>query len=156
MRSFIAILVVALLAGGCANKTRSNLKSPAKSASLFEYNSSDFGDTHYLIRIVELERNVKTSKLKLTCETWLPPTAGIMWTMRGIFEIAKVRGFEYFINLKEWDDDDGGHFYIIGFTNKVGPNIHDEFGDEFTLTNEYRQPRGFFSVSDCRSIFEPK
>ena len=128
-------------------------QATTNSASLVEINSADDGDTNCMMRIIELERGTKTSKLKLTYEKMGSSVGSSMFIMRAFYEVAKARGTEYFTNLKEWDDADGGRLYIGGFTNKKDANIRDEFGPEFTQTNKYGQVRLFMSVSQCNMLW---
>lgn len=79
-----------------------------------------------------------------------------MFIMSAFYEVAKSRGMEYFINLKEWEDSEGGRLYIGGFTNTKDADIHKEFGTQYAITNEYGQARGYMSVSQCRMLFEKK
>ena len=147
MRATIAFLAVALLTSGCANEA-------AKPTSmLVQVSSADYGDTKCMMKIVELERNAKTSRLRLTYKKMGSSVGSSMFIMRGFYEVAKARGAEYFTNLKEWDDPDGGRIFIAGFTDTKNANIHDEFGKEFSLTNDYGQARGYMSVSQCNLLW---
>jgi hypothetical protein len=147
-RVAFAVIVAVLVA--------SNAKAATNATDLVQVSSADFGDTNCLMRIVELERNANTSKLKLTYKKMGSSVGSSMFIMRGFYEVAKARGTEYFINLKEWDAPDGGYFYIGGFTNTKDADIHKEFGNEYSLTNDYGQARGYMSVSQCRMLFERK
>ena len=148
-------LAICLLSAGCHTSAPQDRASESrlpetviKPPSLVQIDSRDYGDTHCMYRIVELERNAKTSRLKLTYEKIGSACAGRMFTMRACYEIAKARGAEYLTNLKEWDDPEGGHIFIIGFTNTKDADIHTEFGDDFTVKNTYGQSRIFMSVSE--------
>jgi hypothetical protein len=147
MKSAFLPVVVAMLVACC-------VQAATNSASLVEIKAADFGNTNSTVKIVELERNAKTSKLKLTYGPMGSSVVGSsMFIMRGFYEVAKARGTEYFTNLKEWDDPDGGRLYIGGFTNKKDADILTEFGEEFSLTNEYGQTRMFMSVSQCKMLW---
>lgn len=124
------------------------------STSQFSFNSSDYGDTHYLIRLVELDRNEKTSTIRVTQKTLLPPTAGIMTLTRGFYELAKSRGAEYFVNLKEWNDNEGGRIYVVGFTNTKDADLKKEFGEMYDYQNESDHKRDYMSVSECKMLFD--
>jgi len=151
MYGFIPILLLF-----SSNTTAQQLDSDAatiNSTSLVEINSADYGDTNCLMKIVELERNANTSKLKLTyrklggCSV-----GGSMFIMSAFYEVAKARGMEYFTNLKEWDDPEGGRLYIGGFTNTKDADIQKEFGHEFARTNDSGQSRGYISVSMLKQL----
>ena len=124
--------------------------------SLVVVDSADFGDTNTHMRIEEIERNGNTSKLRLTYEMMGSSVGSSMFIMRGFYEVAKSRGTEYFINLKEWDDPNDGYCYIAGFTNTKDADIKKEFGAEYELENKYGQDRGYMSVSDCNMIWGNK
>ena len=123
------------------------------SVPLVVLDSADYGDTNFLMRIEEIKRNPKTSVLKMTYKKMGSSVGSSMFIMRGFYEVAKSRSNEYFINLKEWDAEDGGRLYIGGFTDKQNADIHSEFGSEFALTNEYGQARIFMSVSQCNLLW---
>lgn len=124
--------------------------------ALVEINSADWGDTNSLMRIVELERNDRTSKLKLTYRRMGTSVGSSMFIMRGFYEIAKARGAEYFINLKEWDDPEGGRLYVGGFTNRKDADPGREFGAEFARTHDLAPAGNFMSVSQLKLLFEKK
>lgn len=140
-------MIAAMLIGGSAGAV-------TNAPVLIRISSADFGDTNCLMKIEELERNANTSKLKLTYKKMGSSVGSSMFIIRGFYEVAKARGTEYFINLKEWDDVDGGRVYIGGFTNTKDAEIQKEFGSEYALTNDYGQARGYMSVSECRILFE--
>jgi len=122
--------------------------------TLVQIDSKDFGDTNSLIKIVEFERNTNTSKLRMTHQKMGSSVGSSMFIMRGFYEVAKARGEEYFINLKEWDDKDGSRIYIAGFTNTKDADLKMEFGAEYDYNNESGQKRGFMSVSQLKMFFE--
>ena len=146
MKSIFLTMLFAMLVTGSA-------QAATNSTSLVEINSADYGDTNCMMRIVELERGPNTSRLKLTYDKMGSSVGSSMFIMRAFYEVAKARGTEYFTNLKEWDDADGGTLYIGGFTDKKDANIQDEFGADFTPTNKYGQVRLFMSVSQCNMLW---
>lgn len=147
MKILIAVAAVGILMA-------SNVLAATNTASLVDVISSDYGDTNSLLRVVELERNANTSKLRLTYKKMESSVGSSMFIMLAFYEVAKSRGMEYFINLKEWEDSDGSRLYIGGFTNTKDADIRKEFGDKYALTNEYGQARGYMSVSQCCILFE--
>jgi len=144
MRSLVPIIVVTILIAGLAG-------AATNSTALVQIDS---GDTIYLMKIVELERDTNTSKLRLTYKKMGSSVGSSMFIMRGFYEVAKARGAEYFVNLKEWDDKNGGRIYIAGFTNTKNADLRKEFGEEYSYENEYDQKRGFMSVSQLKMFFE--
>ena len=141
------IAVVGLLAflAGCS-----------KSPKLVEVNSADYGDTECQMKVAELERNATTSKLRLTYTKLGSSVGSSMFIMRGFYEVATARGTEYFFNLEECEDEDGGRLYIGGFTNNKEPDFQAEFGEEFSPTNKYGQAITPMSVSQCDMLWANK
>jgi hypothetical protein len=107
------------------------------------------------MKIEEVERKEKTSLLKLTYKKMGSSVGSSIFIMKAFYDIAKVRGREYFINLKEWDGKDGAHYYIAGFSNNKKLGIK-QFGKDFTEKNKYNQKRRFMSVSECEIFFGNK
>ena len=145
----IVILVIFLFVNGCSKDTPNPV-------SLVKIESKDYGDTEYNIVIEEIERNGKTSKVKLTYDEMGSSVGSSMFIMKGFHEIAKARGDEYFTNLKEWAAPDGGRFYVGGFTNNPDPNIQEEFGFEYSPTIEGEVKRIFMSVSQLDKFWNPQ
>ncbi len=90
MKSTISVLLVALLIAGCSEDTQKTKSKP----TLVQIDSRDYGDTKYLMKIVEIERNPKISKLKLTFEKLGPSVGSAMFIARGFYEVAKSRETE--------------------------------------------------------------
>ena len=149
MRHVATTMIAALLIASSA-------RAATNATVLVQVSSADFGDTNCLMKIEELERNANTSKLRLTYKKMGSSVGSSMFIMQGFYKVAKARGTEYFINLKEWDDPEGGRLYIGGFTNTKDADIHKEFGSQYALTNDYGQARGYMSVSQCSMLFERK
>lgn len=147
MKLLVPIIVVTLVLAHRA-------EAATNSAALVQVDSRDFGDTNCLMKIVELERNTNTSKLRLTYRKMASSVGSSLFLVRGFYEVAKARGVEYFINLKEWDDPEGGRIFIAGFTNKEDADLKKEFGEAFTYDNDHGQKRSFMSVSQFTPIFE--
>jgi hypothetical protein len=115
----------------------------------------DSGNSKTKMKIEEVERKEKTSLLKLTYKKMGSSVGSSIFIMKAFYDIAKVRGREYFINLKEWDGKDGAHYYIAGFSNNKKLGIK-QFGKDFTEKNKYNQKRRFMSVSECEILFGNK
>lgn len=147
MKSFITILAVAILIANHAGATTNSI-------SLVQVDSRDFGDTNTLMKIVELERNANTSKLRLTYKKRGSSVGSSLFIVRGFYEVAKARGTEYFVNLKEWDDQDGGRIYIAGFTNAKDADLKQEFGQEYDYENDSGQKRGYMSIAQFGILFD--
>lgn len=147
MKSLIPSIVVAILIAGHAGAATNALP-------LVQIDSRDFGDTNCLMRLVEIERGTNTSKLRLTYQKLGSSVGSSMFVMRGFYEVAKSRGVEYFVNLKEWDDEQGGRIFVAGFTNAKDADLKKEFGPEYDYKNEFGQKRDFLSVSQFKPLFE--
>jgi hypothetical protein len=147
MKPVILIIGVAIL-------TAWRVEASTNSLALVQVDSTDFGDTNCFMKIVEVERNANTSKLKLTYQKLGSSVGSSMFICRGFYEVAKARGAEYFINLKEWDDPNGGRVFIAGVTNTKDADLKKEFGEEFDYETEHHQKRGYMSVSQFKMVFE--
>jgi hypothetical protein len=113
----------------------------------------DYGYTDRMAQAVELERNGNTSKIKVIQER-SSSVGDSMFIMMAVCEVAKARNYEYFINLKEWNDQDGGRIYIVGFTNRKDADIKKEFGEQYNYENDFGQKRNYMSVSQMKRVFE--
>ncbi len=127
------------------------VKPDARSTQLVEVAS---GDTNFMMRIMELERNANTSKLKLTYKKMGSSVGSSLFIGSAFYEIAKARGVEYYATLKEWDAPEGGYFYIGGFTDDNTTGIQEQFGMEFDPTNRWGKPIEYLRVSDMNILFE--
>jgi len=123
------------------------------SASLVQVDTKDHGYTNMAIRVVELERDTKISKIRVTITQRGSSVGGSMFIMRACSEIAKARGTEYFIVLGGEDDHQGGTLMIVGFTNTKDADLKQEFGDRYSYENESGQKRGYMSVSQLKMIY---
>ena len=112
-------------------------EAATNATSLVQVDSTDFGDTNCFMKIVEVERNANTSKLRLTYQKLGSSVGSSMFICRGFYEVAKARGAEYFINLKEWDDPSGDRVFIAGFTNTTDADLQKEFGEEFDYETKF-------------------
>lgn len=96
-----------------------------------------------IISLNEVERQEKFSiiKVKHISGASVPSS---MFVVKGCYEIARIRGMKYFINLKEWTDEEGYWVYKIGFsdTNRVDPKMF--FGNGIDETKDLE----FMSVED--------
>jgi hypothetical protein len=147
MRRFrIALLFAAVL-------VRATCAAQTNHAPLVRIDSRDYGSTNRMAKAAELERNANTSKIKVVQER-SSSVGESMFVVMAFYEVAKARNYEYFINLKEWRDKDGGQVYIAGFTNTRDADLKSEFGDEYAYENEFGQKRGYMSVSQFKQLFE--
>jgi len=124
-----------------------------KEAPLVQVESKNYGDVNNNAVATELERNGNTSKIKVVFKKRGSSVGDSMFVMMAICEAAKARNYEYFCNLKEWDDKDGA-IYVAGFTNKKDADIKKEFGKEYDYKNESGQQRSPMSVTQLKEFME--
>lgn len=130
------------------------LWSPETSAdSLVDFNSADYGDTVYFMRIREIVRDTNTSRLCFTHRKFASSVGSSMFIALGFCKVAKARGADYFINLKEWDADNGDYMFIAGFSNTNDSDIQKVFGHQYSPTNDDGQPRIYLNTSEYLGFF---
>ena len=104
-----------------------------------------------IMTLDEVERREKFSiiKVKYISGASVPSS---MFVVKGCYEIARIRGMKYFINLREWTDEEGYWVYKIGFseTNRVDPKVF--FGDDIDDAKDLE----FLSVEDYDVIWGNK
>jgi len=127
-----------------------------KQPQLVEFDSEAVGDPNIAMRAKELKREEKTSTIQIVRTKKIKASAvgQSMFVVRALYEVAKARKCEYFVNLKEWTDKDGSQIYIAGFTNEKDADLKKEFGDEYSYENECGQKRKFLSISQFGVLFE--
>ena len=116
--------------------------------ALIVVDSADYSDTEFMMRMVELERNAKTSKLRLTYKKRSSAVGSSMFMMWGLYEVAKARGTEYFICLDGSSDRQNETVFIAGFTNTKDADIQEIFGELYSHTEIDGQKRKYWSVSE--------
>src|SRR5947209_7655572 len=68
------------------------------------------------MRFEEVERSPRYSVVQVTF-TSAASVPSSMFTVRGMWEIARQRGLPFFIKLKEWKTPDGKWMYKVGFSD---------------------------------------
>lgn len=93
------------------------------------------GEKDLIIQLDEIERKDKYSivRIKHTSGASIP---SIMFFVNGICEIGRKRESKYFVNLKEWDDDQHNRMYKIGYTSEEGIDPYDYFGPDIDKSKE--------------------
>jgi hypothetical protein len=103
-----------------------------------------------IMELDEVERFAKFSIIreKFTSGASVPR---VMFTVRCLYEMAKLRGAGYFINLKEWTGEKGDSMSKIGFSSepKVDPSLY--FGDDIDRSKGLQ----FVSVKDLDILWDP-
>ena len=142
------ILIICLIASVSATIC----PAQTNNSPLVQIDAKDFGETNRVAKAAELERIGNTSKIKVKQEG-SSAVGESMFVMLAVFEVAKARGYEYFVNLKEWTDKDGGRIYIAGFTNKKNADVKKEFGAQYTPKDQSGEKRIYMSVSQMKLLF---
>jgi len=106
------------------------------------------GGKGFVMSFTELERQPRYSVIKVTYTSG-SSVGSAMYVVKGCWEIARQRGMEYFINLKEWHDREGNGLMKIGFTNDPSVDPRSYFGDY-----DARKELKFLSVSDYAPLWK--
>jgi hypothetical protein len=116
-----------------------------------EVKQANPGGKDLVMTFEELRRDEKTSTatVKRVSGASVPSA---MFIARGAYDIARARGAAYFINLKEWDGEDGTRMYLIGYaTDKnVDPNTYFDLKEPLPVDKRLL----FLSVSLYERIFK--
>ena len=101
------------------------------------------------MKFKEISREEKYSivEVKYISGASVPST---MFIVKGMYEIAKLRGSNYFINLKEWKNENGDWMYKVGFTNNDNIDLSSYFGEDLKNKEKLK----FLSVSDYKLIWD--
>jgi len=83
-----------------------------------ESNSSSTNGKPLQMRFEELvrEESYSVARIEYVSGASVP---SIMFSIQGMYSIAKLRGSAYFVFLDEWRDDDGHTLYKIGFADSL-------------------------------------
>jgi hypothetical protein len=80
------------------------------------------------MRVEEIERAPRFSILRVT-HTSGASVPSSMFVARALWEIARLRKTEFFINLKEWDGPDGTRLYKVGYSDSDKVDVPEYFGE---------------------------
>lgn len=97
-----------------------------------------------IMKFEELERahDYSIARVQFTSGASVP---SIMFVVNGFYTIAKQRGNEYFINLKEWRDENNYWMYKVGFVNSKEIDLRSTYGNDIKKDLD---SEAFMSVSD--------
>ena len=145
MRAFASFLMaISLLGNGSV--------SLAAQGALYhrDVNENNPGGKDLVMTFEERSRDEKTSLAKVTYKSG-HSVASAMFITRGFYDIARIRNISHFIKLKEWEAEDGGRMYLVGFSNAPKLSPAQYFG--------VKQPSDasafkFLAVKDFSEIFE--
>lgn len=74
------------------------------------------GGKGLVMTFTEVERHPRYSVVQVKYVSG-SSVGSAMYVVKGCWEIARQRGLEYFISLKEWRDSDGNAVFKIGFVD---------------------------------------
>jgi hypothetical protein len=116
-----------------------------------EVNQKNPGGKDLIMTFEELSRDEKTSTatVKRVSGASVPSA---MFVLRGAYDIARARGAAYFINLKEWEAEDGARMYLVGFAPDKNVNPQEYFGLKEPLADD--PTHQFFAVKVYERIFK--
>lgn len=109
-----------------------------------EVNIKSDGGKDLIMKFEELERapDYSIARVKFTSGASVP---SIMFIVHGFYTIGKQRAKKYFINLKEWRDENNYWMYKIGFVNSKDIDLKGRYGNDI---KEGLNSEAFMSVSD--------
>jgi hypothetical protein len=115
------------------------------------YDEKGSGRKPLSVTVRETERADKTSVIIVEFRSGAS-VPSIMALVRACYDIAKERKQDYFINLKEWTDDQGRWCYVIGFANKKEPDPLTFF--KVTGSEKTAEELSYMEVKEFSLIFE--
>lgn len=139
----LVIVLVALT--GCKSAERTPV------ASVGGLYSKHIEDELYDITFTEIERADNYSVARIALERG-PSVGSSMFLMRCWFDIASIRGFEYFMVGKEWEEDDS-YFSRVFFTHNKETPLKELLGDDYSQeTQEVYDDSGYTSVEELKAL----
>ena len=110
---------------------------------------SQGGGKGLVMTFTEAERHPRYSIVKVTYVSG-SSVGSAMYVVKGCWEIARQRGLEYFINLKEWGDSAGNAVLKIGFTDDRTVDPRTYFDTDIDPNKELI----FLSVKDYAPLWQ--
>jgi hypothetical protein len=94
-----------------------------------EVNIKSDSGKDFIMKFEELERAQDFSIVRVqhTSGASVPSS---MFVAKGMYTIAKQRGVENFINLKEWRDENDHAMYKVGFANSKEIDLKHKYGND--------------------------
>ena len=107
------------------------------------------GGKGLVMTFTEVERHPRYSIVRVKYVSG-SSVGSAMYVVKGCWEIARQRGLEYFINLKEWRDSEGNALFKIGFANDrtVDPRTY------FDTDIDPNKALIFLSVTDYAPLWQ--
>ena len=136
--------------GAGPEQPQSSEKPPTK-LHRRDVNQKDPDGKDLVMTFEELRRDEKTSTATVK-SVGGGSVGSAMFVMRGAFDIAKARGAAWFVNLKEWEGENGARMYLIGFSQEKIVNPQEYFGLKEPLADDPKHR--FFAVSAYERIFK--
>lgn len=146
-KATVGLLLGAMMACGCGSEGRHADKEPA--LHRLTVNQTNAVGKNLVITFEELRRDEQTSIVKVKRVSGTS-VASALFVTRGCYDIAQARKAAYFITLKEWEGEDGGWMYLIGFSNDRSVDV----AGYFNLSEPLAKTNGFQSVKDYDLIFK--
>jgi len=109
---------------------------------------SQGGGKGLVMTFTEVERHPRYSIVKVKYVSG-SSVGSAMYVVKGCWEIARQRGLEYFISLKEWRDTEGNAVFKIGFANDRTVDPHTYFETDIDPNKELI----FLSVKDYAPLW---
>jgi hypothetical protein len=107
------------------------------------------GGKGLVMTFTEMERHPRYSIVKVQYVSG-SSVGSAMYVVKGCWEIARQRGLEYFISLKEWRDTEGNAVFKIGFANDRTVDPHTYFETDVDPNKELI----FLSVKDYAPLWQ--
>ena len=151
MVRLMLLLVLALAANGCDQRDGGE----SRESNLIVLDSEETGSAGLNMRLEELSRTRNSSSVRVTYQEG-DSVPSSLFIVRGLYEIAKDRGFSYWLTLDRNKDSDGNTMYVVGFTNEEDPDIAAEFGDQYSDLNQNDPMHQIQSLEEYDILFNPE
>ena len=125
-------------------------EKPATKLHRREVTQKDPEGKDLVMTFKELQRDEKTS-IAMVKFVGGGSVISSMFVARGAYDIAKARGAAYFVNLKEWEGENGARMYLIGFAPGKDVNPQEYFGLKEPLPDDPKHR--FFPVGIYERVF---
>lgn len=134
MRTVSASLVslATLLVVGCSGSASSG--GPQRPKGVDELYSAEVNEKaatgkDLIMRFDEVERRAGASVVRVWHQAGAS-VPSVMFVVKGCYEMAKLRGAKYFVNIKEWRDEQGNWMYVVAFTSTKNVDLKRLYGDD--------------------------
>lgn len=143
---FLSLLIILMFSFNCIGQ---NIKSNLVKLDTKEM---DIDKDIFDVEVIEIERNKNISKLKIIDKTLTSVCSVITLEMMAIYRIAKLTNYKYFVDLENYDLEDGNRIIIIGFTNEKNAGIKSEFGLQYSNKDKEGEKKFLISIHSLEVI----